>query len=286
MTRFGQRNVPLWPLLLALAFLAVSPLHAAEKPKKSKQHLGFDRNEYPGDERMRELRKIFSFSGYWLNSPPGTANQGTTWTGKRKFVQSLGYGFLVLYQGRIFSDLKDAPDPAALGNADALAAIQAAQAEGFPRKTIMFLGHEEGGRLLPQQRLYLHAWIDQVNRSPYRAGVYCSGIPFREDAGAVVTTAQDIKAHAGRRRVQFWISNDACPPSPGCFTDLSPRPRESGVDFALVWQFAQSPKRMPVSASCSGAYRADGNCYPPEMDVFVDINSSTTSDPSQGRSKR
>ena len=83
---------------------------------------------------MRELRKIFSFSGYWLNSPPGTGNQGTTWTGKRKFMQSLGYGFLVLYQGKVFSDLKDGPDPAALGTADALAAIEAAQAEGFPER--------------------------------------------------------------------------------------------------------------------------------------------------------
>jgi hypothetical protein len=273
-------------LLLVLAFLAALPLQAAEKPRKSNPRLGFDRNEYPGDEQMRELRKVFSFSGYWLNRPPGATEPGTTWTGKRKFMTSLGYGFLVLYQGRLFSELKATLDPAALGKADALAAIAAAQAEGFPRNTIIFLGHEEGGRLLPQQRLYLHAWIDAVNRSPYRAGVYCSGIPFREDAGEWVTTAQDIKKHAGRRRIQYWVFNDACPPSPGCFTDRSPRPRESGIDFALVWQFAQSPKRKPISAACSGAYRTDGNCYPPEMDVFVDINSSTNSDPSHGRSRR
>ena len=285
--RFGRRNLSLWLPLLALALLAAAlPLEAAEKPRKSNPRLGFDRNEYPGDEQMRELRKIFSYSGYWLNSPPGTGNTGTTWTGKRKFMTSLGYGFLVLYQGRMFAELKDAPDPAALGKADAQAAIQAAQAEGFPRKAIIFLGHEEGGRLLPQQRLYLHAWIDAVNRSPYRAGVYCSGIPFREDAGEVVTTAQDIKKHAGRRRIQYWVFNDACPPSPGCSTEQSPRPRESGIDFAQVWQFAQSPKRKTISAACSGAYRSDGNCYPPEMDVFVDINSSTNSDPSHGRTRR
>src|SRR5512135_14090 len=234
MTDCPQRSLPLWPLLLALALLAALPLHAAEKPKKSNPRLGFDRNEYPGDEQMRELRKIFSYSGYWLNSPPGTGNKGTTWTGKRKFMQSLGYGFLVLYQSRMFAELKDAPDPAALGTADALATIEAAKAEGFPKGTIIFLGMEEGGRLLPAQRLYLHAWIDAVNRSQYRAGVYCSGIPFREDAGEWVTTAQDIKKHAGRRRVQYWVFNDACPPSPGCSTDRSPRPRESGIDFALV----------------------------------------------------
>ena len=279
--RFGQRNLSLWLLLLVLAFLAVSPTQAA-----ARQHLGFDRNDYPGDDQMRALRKVFSYTGYWLNRPPGATEAGTTWTGKRAYLNSLGYGFLVLYQGRLFAELKTTLDPAALGKADAQAAIAAAQAEGFPRRTVIFLGHEEGGRLLPQQRLYLHAWVDEVNRSPYRAGVYCSGIPFREDAGEWVTTAQDIKKHAGRRRVQYWVFNDACPPAPGCSTGSAPHPRESGIDFALVWQFAQSPKRTAISAACSGAYRADGNCYPPEMDVFVDLNSSTQADPSHGRTRR
>lgn len=293
-----------WSLVLLLPVLAVFPLSATEKPKAPppKHYLGFDRNDYPGDERMRDLRRIFSFSSYWLNSPPGTSS--TTWTGKRKFMQSLGYGFLVLFQGKMFSELKDSPDPATMGTEDAFAAIQAAQAEGFPRGTVIFLDHEEGGKLLPPQRLYLHAWVDQVNRSPYRAGVYSSGTAVRKPSGEFVSTATDIKEHAGHRRLKFWVSNVACPPSPGCLTALRPPPQDSGISFASVWQFAQSPKRMPISASCPGAYRRSHdkhpghsirmgdvgpklreNCYPPELDVFVDINSSTSPDPSHGRTR-
>jgi hypothetical protein len=271
--------------MLLLASAVVLPLGAAEKPKDPprKAFLGFDRNEYPGDEAMQGLRRDFSFTGYWLNTPPGATR--TTWTGKRGLVQSLGYGFLVLFQGKLSSELQASSDPARLGTEDALAAIQAAKDEGFPKGTIIFLGHEEGGRLVPIQRVYLHAWLDQMKRSPYRAGVYCSGIPVREPSGESITTADDIKRNAGKRRVYFWVSNDACPPSPGCFTALRPLPQESGIPFALVWQFAQSPKRAQISASCSGAYRTDGNCYPPESDVFVDINSSASSDPSRGRTK-
>src|ERR1700756_749531 len=34
-------------------------------------YLGFDRNDYPGDANLAVLRRTFSFTGYWLNVPPG-----------------------------------------------------------------------------------------------------------------------------------------------------------------------------------------------------------------------
>ena len=55
-------------------------------------------------------------------------------------------------------------------------AVQAAQQEGFPRAAILFLDQEQGGRMLPEQRAYIHAWVDGVTRGGYRAGIYCSGI--------------------------------------------------------------------------------------------------------------
>ena len=48
------------------------------------QHLGFDRNEYPGDANLQELHKTFEYTGYWLNVPPGARTN--TWVGKRKKV--------------------------------------------------------------------------------------------------------------------------------------------------------------------------------------------------------
>ena len=47
----------------------------------AQSHLGFDRNNYPGDAAMQAARKRFDFTGYWLNIPPGEARN--TWTGKR-----------------------------------------------------------------------------------------------------------------------------------------------------------------------------------------------------------
>ena len=70
--------------------------------------------------------------------------------------------------------------------------------------------------MLPEQRAYIHAWVDGVVRAGYRAGVYCSGIAFRESSSVSVVTANDIRDHAGGREIHFFISNDQCGPSPGC----------------------------------------------------------------------
>ena len=69
-------------------------------------YLGFDRNDYPGDANLKSLRQTFSYAGFWLNQPPG--EKANTWAGKRQAVQSAGFGFLVLFNGRLFSQLKTA----------------------------------------------------------------------------------------------------------------------------------------------------------------------------------
>jgi Domain of unknown function (DUF1906) len=144
-------------------------------------YLGFDRNTYPGDAAMGELRKTFSFTGYWLNAPPGAV--ASSWLGKRKVIRDKGFGFLVLFNGRAYSQLKKG-DPRALGETDGKEAGRLAGVEGFPAKSIIFLDQEEGGRLLPEQRSYLHAWVDAVIKAGYAAGVYCSGMASKEAGGA------------------------------------------------------------------------------------------------------
>jgi hypothetical protein len=204
--------------------------------------IGFDRNDYPGDSNLKALRQTFSYSGYWLNHPPG-ANTNS-WTGKRNALQAAGFGFLVLFNGRTYAEIKAAGDAAGLGSSDAAAAISAAHAEGFPSQTIIYLDQEQGGRLLPEQRNYLHAWVDAVNSAQFLAGVYCSGIPARESSRVSIVTAEDIRKNAGARKISYWVVNDSCPPSPGCAVsrkDLTPE--SSGISFAEVWQFAQSPGR-------------------------------------------
>jgi len=277
-------------LMLATSDRHSSPARAADAHATTSHqtYLGFDRNKYPGDANLAALRRTFAFSGYWLNTPPGSATN--TWIGHRKALQSAGFGFLLLFNGRLDADLKKDPDAGRLGIADAAEAVAAVRREGFHENAIIFLDQEEGGRMLAEQKSYIFAWVDGVNASGFRAGIYCSGIPFSERNGITVTTAADIRENANGRNIVYWVVNDACPPSAGCaFPTRAPRPRQSGVTFAEVWQFAQSPKRRDIAAGCPTNYDQDGNCYPPAIPraehIFVDVNAATSSDPSAGRSR-
>jgi len=247
-------------------------------------YLGFDRNDYPGDENLQLLRETFSYAGFWLNHPPG--EKTNTWSGKRQPLQSAGFGFLVLFNGRLYTALKTVSNAAKLGKSDAQAAIASARGEGFPSGAIIFLDQEEGGRMLPEQKAYIYAWVDGVAAGGFRAGIYCSGIAAMEDGGVV--TADDVRQNAAGRKIAYWVANDACPPSPGCaFPKRPPIPAESGIAFADGWQFAQSPKRRDVAAGCPANYNRDGSCYPPGIDLHrhlhVDLDTSPSADPSQGR---
>ena len=275
-------------VLMVAAFSIFVVPHAiaqAQSAADAPAYLGFDRNNYPGDKNLKALRQTFSYTGYWLNLPPSATTN--TWSGKRLRLQAAGFGFLVLFNGRLFNELKSVSNATKLGNSDAQKAVAAARREGFPAKTIIFLDQEQGGRMLPEQKAYIYAWVDGVTAGSFRAGIYCSGISAAKEGGEDIVTANDIRQNAGTRKIEFWVTNDACPPSPGCtFPKRALRPTESGTDFAGVWQFAQSPKRPAVAASCPG-YNADGNCYPPGVDVakhlHIDVNTAATADPSMGR---
>jgi hypothetical protein len=261
-------------LVIAVGFVTTSAAQTS--------YLGFDRNDYPGDASLATLRQSFSYAGFWLNNPPGA--NSNTWAGKRSILKAQGFGFLVLFNGRLYKELKR--DASALGQKHAVDAVSAATREGFPSGTIIFLDIEEGGRMLPEQKTYIYRWVDDVTEAGFRAGVYCSGIPAKEGKGSIVT-ADDIRANAAGRKIAYWVTNDVCPPSPGCsITKRPPSPSASGIEFADVWQFAQSPRRKDFARMCRN-YNPDGNCYPPGIDpgshLHVDVNTATSADPSGGR---
>jgi hypothetical protein len=257
-------------------------LSAAVAAAQETVFLGLDRNDYPGDSNLATLRRTFSYAGYWLNDPPG--EKTNTWIGKRSALESAGFGFLVLFNGRLSKELKH--DSVILAQSDAKVAIAAASREGFPAQTIIFLDIEEGGRMLPEQKSYIYTWADAIASAGFRPGVYCSGIPAKEGKTSIVT-ANDIRDNAEGRKLAYWVTQDSCPPSPGCvFPKQPPRPPDSGTPFADVWQFVQSPRRRPFAAMCHN-YHSDGNCYPPGIDpashLHVDVNTATSADPSAGR---
>jgi len=246
-------------------------------------YLGFDTNTYPGDDALPTLKKTFAFSGYWLNTPPGAKEN--TWVGKRDVLRKNGFGFLVLFNGRTERQLRSPIDPASIGQADAEVAVESAGRDGFPDHTVIFLDQEEGGRMTAPQMTYISSWIARVMSGHFYAGIYCSGIPFKEGGGESIVTADDIRARASAPFLFFFVYNDSCPPSLGCvYSKAAPPPSLSGVKYASVWQFAQSPRRREVTRACSATYKSGGNCYAPNRatggSIAVDLDSATSPDPS------
>lgn len=249
---------------------------------------GFDRNDYPGDDAMAAMHKIFAFTGYWLTNPPGAHTN--TWLGKRAVLKAQGWGFLVLADGRFDAEIlkaqKNGTSAAAQGRQDAAAAIAAAKQEGFPAHTILFLDQEEGGRLLDEQAAYLLGWTEAVAGSDYRAGAYASGQRVEDDPGVWIDTIEDVRARVmkeGLHRMAIFDALDQCPPAPGCA--INARPLSAAPDPDLtVWQYAQSPRRPEITKSCAATYAADGNCYAPGFPkVFLDMDIASSPDPSHGR---
>ncbi len=266
-------------------------LQAPAKPEAASHtsdFTGFDLNEYPGDEGMRRVKQYFAYTGYWLTPPPG--GKTTNWLGKRAILRNMGYGFLVLADGRFEKQIKAAGiSPNALGRRDAGLAIAAAQHEGFPSGTVIFLDQEEGGRLTDIQVAYLFGWTEAVAASSFKPGVYASGQAVPDGPGSTITTIATIREHVATAHlhpVAIWVYQDACAPrgpAPGC--TLKPPPAQtSGTPEVLAWQYAQSPRRPEITQSCAKTYQADGNCTPPgEPEMLMDLNVAASADPSGGR---
>ncbi|MGA8143103.1 MAG: glycoside hydrolase domain-containing protein [Candidatus Acidiferrales bacterium] len=256
----------------------------AQLSAASLSHLGFDANEYPGDAALPALKRTFAFAGYWLNIPPGAKTND--WTGKRAVLLENGFGFLVLFNGRGSNELKPPANPAEIGKVDGQSAVALAQQEGFHAGAVIFLDQEEGGRMTDAQNAYIFAWVDAVIAGGFRSGIYCSGIPAKEGRGHAIVTADDIRAHAGKRNIAYFVYNDACPPAPGCvYPKNPPAPSASGIPFAEIWQFAQSPRRHEFTKRCAATYNSDGNCYAPGAgpgSAMLDLISANSSDPSDG----
>jgi hypothetical protein len=237
---------------------------------------------------MAAMHNTFAFAGYWLTNPPG--EDANSWTGKRAVLRQQGWGFLVLANGRLDAEIvkaeKRGVSPAELARKDAAVAVNAAKAEGFPPRAILFLDQEEGGRLLAEQAAYLLAWTEAVAASDYRAGVYASGQPVSDSPGKTITTIDDIRSQvrAGHlHEIAMFAAQDACPPAPGCTVHAKPL-ASSGEPDLTAWQYSQSPRRPEITAACASTYASDGNCYAPGFPgTFLDMDLAGSADPSHGR---
>ena len=129
-----------------------------------RSYLGFDRNEYPGDENLNELRKTFDYTGYWLNSPPGAS--ANTWIGKRARLQRAGFGFLALFNGRLYSELKTIGTAAKLGMPTRNPRLSPRGAKGFPMAPLFFSTRSRVAACCPnRRRTSRRGWMELASQA-------------------------------------------------------------------------------------------------------------------------
>lgn len=212
------------------------------------KHLGFDTNEYPGDDVMRAWKQApdapYSWVGFYLPAPCHTDR---SWSGKRDVLQEMGWGLAVVYVGQQTWGRTPRPQSperigalqrrgvscsadfltAAEGVVEADDAIARTEREGFAHGTVVFLDIERMERIPPAMRAYYGAWVSRMLED----GRYLPGIYAHKHNAEVIHA--DVKARfeaAGMRdEPRFWIASarDFDPSKP---------PTAVGHEFAGVWQ--------------------------------------------------
>ncbi|MBR9991337.1 MAG: DUF1906 domain-containing protein [Gemmatimonadetes bacterium] len=234
---------------------------------------GFDTRDYPGDAVMRAWfgSSPYRWVGYYLPAPCYT---GTTWTGRREALRDIGWGFAVLYVGeqdwRAMGRTAAANEPVEnprcssahltteQGSAHAAAAVDAASRDGFPAGTVIFLNVERVDRVSVELSTYVRSWIGAVLADgSYTPGLYAHDINV-EDLYAIV--ADEFVRSQREDRPPLWVAR------PTGF-ELRSAPRESGYAAALIWQGVLDTVEQ------WGGTRLN-----------IDVNVSTSADPSRGRS--
>jgi Domain of unknown function (DUF1906) len=206
------------------------------------------------------------WTGFYLAPAPNHAD--TSWMNKRATLDSIGWGFGILYLGRQAGDSVHLT--AAQGRTDAQNAAALTAQAGFSLPAHVFLDVETGGVLTSKFITYITAWVQEVfDNTIHYPGVYCNKTSATQIKNAVTGTPTD-----------FWVASLGCPPSQGCGQALpAPGPTLSGISFALAWQYAESG----LPGGCPG-FNANGNCdlvssgthYPVDLDV------ATRTDPAHG----
>ncbi len=210
--------------------------------------LGFDTHTYPGDKVMKAWREApgapYTWVGYYLPSP---CHKDASWTGKRARLDSLGWGFAVVYVGQQTwgTNPKVLSPTAALalirrgrscdarlltadrGVADANDAIVKTAREGFPRGTVVFLDLERMERIPTAMRNYYQGWVSRMLADgQFRPGIYV----HQHNAQAIHEDVSRLYQAAGARdTARFWVAGTR-----GFETGKAPQ--DVGFAFAGVWQ--------------------------------------------------
>ncbi len=172
----------------------------------------------------------YQFVGFYLDAPCHTTHTFRTWQGKYKFLNSLGWGLIVVYVGRQQTGCGSSSLSRAQGLTDGADAVAKCRTEGFPNGAILYLDIEHfDGPISPAMSDYFRGWLNVVLSSGFlQAGVYCAAANAKDvqAAAQLEYTAMGIDGAPS-----FWIVK-----SGGNFSLDAPDPTGCGVSFADVWQ--------------------------------------------------
>ena len=242
-----MRRIAVFALLAAAACggtEVTSPPITPTTPKDTTSaYPGFDIGLYPGDGSLQAWKypsSPYRWLGYYLPSP---CHRDASFSGKRAFITSLGWGTAVLYVGQ--QDWANMPSIAASANrasenqavcsasllsndqgtAEAADAVAQVRAQGFPDGTTVFLDVEHVSAISQQLLDYYRAWTAGVLADGhYKPGVYAHK--------ANAPTFYDLSItdpHGARYTPPFWIASWSN-------FSLSSKPGDVGLAFAQLWQ--------------------------------------------------
>jgi hypothetical protein len=216
-------------------------------------YAGFDSDQYPGDDQMAALAKVFDFCAYYLPAP---SHRDAGWTGKRAFLQGLtglsggSFGVLPVYVGQETQGPGSHNVGGQQGVIDGSDAGFRMAAEGFAPRWACVLDLENGPPFSQLEGGYVQTWRAGVAGHGFRAMVYGShllipalvaiGVPLLDIWGVKVSSVAASTAAAP------FSTED---PS-GCYPGIS------------AWQHQME-----------AAIKGDG------YDLTVDLDTATTADP-------
>jgi hypothetical protein len=202
---------------------------------------GFDTRTYPGPAAMRTWYDAspYYWVGYYVSAPCYT---GTTWTGRREEIASMGWGMAVIYVGEQDWSAIQPPDTSAAlpgarctsenldpehGRRDAVEADSILDAEGFAPGTPVFLDVERMERVSRAMESYVRAWFTHM----LTIGRYTPALYAHErNATTLYEAARVAFVEAGRSDAPIlWVARG------GGFS-VDSRPADSGILTASIWQ--------------------------------------------------
>src|SRR3954453_11452693 len=137
-------------------------------------HAGVDVSAYPGDKVMKFLKQNTNlvWSGFYLG--PAPSHKGTDWMTTRNTLVTMGWGLAPLYVGQQTVGPGSKHPDKAHGIADGADTVKLMKKSGFPPGSCVYLDLENGLPFPAKERDYVVAWVDNVEKGGFKAGVYCS----------------------------------------------------------------------------------------------------------------